>query len=326
MKAAGKMPALAYYAFAWLSLISCGGGNAPLEATGTLEAVEIRVPARGAGVALDVPVREGERVEAGDVLVILDDASLRHQRDQAAAARDIAEAGLDLVLEGARREDLDSARQALKSAEENLRIASEEADRLRALMGTGSVSQQQMDRAESAEVLARGARSQAASALAKLESGAREPEVVQARAALEQAEAVLALAQESLADARIVSPIGGTVIYRMMEKGEWASPGSTVFVIADLENLRLTVYVPEPRLAEIMLGQEAEVTMDGDAETVIGRVTWISPEAEFTPKNVQTDEERAKQVFAVRIDVENPDGVLKPGMPADVVFRSAGDE
>lgn len=326
MTPAKKLSSAAYYAFAWLSLVSCGGGEGRLEATGTLEAVEIRVPARGAGVAVEVVAWEGERVASGDLLVHLDEGSLRHQRDKAGAARVSAAAALDLVREGARSEDLDQAREALKLAEENLRIASEEADRLRALAVTGSVSEQQLDRAESAEVLAEGARSQSASALAKLESGAREMELVQARAALDQADAALALAEEALADARIVSPMDGSVIYRMIEPGEWASPGTTVFVIADLAHLRLTVYVPEPRLAEIRLNQEAEVTMDGDATTVVGRVTWISPEAEFTPKNVQTDEERAKQVFAVRIDVENPDGILKPGMPADVVFLPAESE
>ena len=325
MNGVKKASSIAYAAFAWLFLVSCGAGNGALKATGTLEAVEVRIPSRTAGVAADVVAEEGDRVETGDILAVLDDAALRHQRDQAAAARDIAAAALELVLEGARSEDLDQARESLNLAEENLRIATEEADRLRALAASGSVSVQQLDRAESAEVLAEGARSQAASALAKLEKGAREPEIVQARAARDRSEAALALAERTLADARIVSPADGTVIYRMIEPGEWASPGTTLFVVANLEHLRLTVYVPEPRLAEIVLGEEADVTMDGDAETVTGRVTWISPEAEFTPKNVQTDEERAKQVFAVRIDVDNPDGFLKPGMPADVVFRPTGE-
>lgn len=301
-------------------LTSCGGGEDHLEASGTLEAVQIRVPSRTAGTAVQVPAEEGSRVEAGALLVSLDDESLILLRDQAEAGRDMAAAALDLLLQGARQEDLDQAREALKSAEERWRLAREEADRLRALIDSGSVSQQQLDRAESAEKLADGARLQAASLLAKLEAGARDPEIAGARAALNKAEASLSLAEKSLEDSRILAPSAGTVLYRMIEPGEWAAPGMTVFVIADITNLRLTVYVSEPDLARIRLGQDAEIRMDGSGQVLNGRVSWISPLAEFTPKNVQIKDERVKQVFAVRIDVENPDGLLKPGMPADARF------
>jgi HlyD family secretion protein len=278
------------------------------------------------GAALEVTAREGEIVSAGDTLAQIDDTALRRQRDQARAGRDIAAAALELVTEGARTEDLEQAREALAAAEENFRLAGEEADRLRALADTGSISEQQLDRAVSAEVQARTAAAQAASALAKLEAGAREPEIVQARAALDQARAALALAEDALEDTRITSPSDGTVLYRLLEPGEWVSPGLVTFVIADLTTLRLTVYVPEPEVAALSLGDEAVVQMDGSDGTVTGVITWISPEAEFTPKNVQTKDERVKQVFAVRLEVANPDGGLKPGIPADARFvsRSAG--
>ncbi len=233
------------------------------------------------------------------------------------AGRDMAAATLTLVLDGARPEDLDQAREVLATAEERWRLARDEAARLKSLSSSGSISKQDLERAESAEVQAAGARSQAASALAKLESGAREPEIAAARAALAQAEAMLGLAERSLSDTRITAPSAGTVLYRLLEPGEWAAPGMAVFVIADTVNLRLTVYVPEPALARIRLGQSAEIRMDGSDEVVTGTISWISPEAEFTPKNVQIRDERVKQVFALRIDVENPDGLLKPGMPAD---------
>jgi len=301
-------------------LTSCGAGDENLEASGTLEAVQIRVPARTAGAALQVPAEEGLRVEAGDLLAVLDDESLILMRNQAKAGRDMAAAALDLLIQGARQEDLDQAREALNSAEERWRLAGEEADRLRALIDSGSVSMQQLDRAESAETLAGGARLQAASLLAKLEAGARDPEIAGARAALDRADAALSLAEKALEDTRILAPSAGTVLYRMIDPGEWAAPGMTVFVIADTASLRLTVYVSEPDLAVIRLGQDAEIRMDGSDEVLTGRVSWISPVAEFTPKNVQIKDERVKQVFALRIDVENPDGLLKPGMPADACF------
>lgn len=298
-------------------LTSCRGGENVLEASGTLEAEQIRVPSRSAGVIAEVAVEEGRQVQAGDTLVVLDDEAFRLQRDQALAGRDIAASALDLVIEGARQEDLDQAREALATADERWRLARDEADRLRAMVNSGSVSRQDFDRVESAETQAAGARSQAASALAKLESGAREPEIVGARAALAQAEAALALADRALADTRIVSPITGTILYRPVEPGEWAAPGMPVMVVADTGNLRLTVYIPEPDLALVRLGQAAEIRMDGSDAVLNGELSWISPVAEFTPKNIQIREERVKQVFALRIDVENVDGILKPGMPAD---------
>lgn len=301
----------------WFLLTSCGVGETFMEASGTLEAEQIRVPSRSSGVVIEVPAEEGHLVEAGETLVILDDEAVRLQRDQALAGRDIAAASLDLVIEGARQEDLDQAREALATADERWRLARDEADRLRALVDSGSISRQEFDRVESAETQAAGARSQAASALAKLESGARESEIAGARAALAQAEAVLALADRALADTRIVSPISGTILYRLVEPGEWAAPGMPVMVVADTSNLRLTVYIPEPDLARIRLGQLADIRMDGSDTVLKGEISWISPVAEFTPKNIQIREERVKQVFAIRIDVENIDGILKPGMPAD---------
>ena len=310
-------PGIAVFFPVFFLLTSCGGVEDYLEASGTLEAVQIRVPSQTAGVAVEVPAEEGLRVEAGELLAILDDESLTLRRDQVKAGRDMTAAALDLVIQGARQEDVDRGREALRSAEERWRLAKEEADRLRALIDSGSVSEQQLDRAESAEILADGARLQAASLLAKLESGARDSEIAGARAALDQSEATLALAEKALKDTRVLAPSAGTILYRMLDPGEWAAPGMTIFVIADTTNLRLTVYVSEPDLAGIRLGQDAEIRLDGSTEVLIGRVSWISPVAEFTPKNVQIKDERVKQVFALRIDVENPKGILKPGMPAD---------
>jgi len=304
----------------FIFLTSCDKGGDFLEASGTLEAVQIRVPSQSAGVAVKVPAVEGTLVEAGDLLAVLDDESLKLLREQAKAGRDMAAASLALILEGARTEDLEQAREALNASEERWRLARDEAARLRALIDSGSVSAQQLDRAESAEILADGARLQAASSLAKLEGGARESEIAGARAALKQSEAVLALAEKALGDTRITATSAGTVLYRMLEPGEWAAPGMTVFIIADTVNLRLTVYVSEPDLVRVHLGQEAEIRMDGSNKVLTGRVSWISPVAEFTPKNVQIKDERVKQVFALRIDVKNPEGILKPGMPADARF------
>ena len=261
----------------------------------------------------------------GDLLARIDPRSLTAVRDQALAALDAAEASLRLVESGARREDVDQARDMLTQARENFKRAEEDAARLRNLKTSGSVSQQQLDDAEARLVVTGAQLSTADSALEKLLSGARLEERKVARAQRDQAEATLRLAEQNLADAVIRSPLAGTVLYRLSEPGEWVAPGMGLFVLANLNRLELTVYVPETELPNVRLGSTARILFDGTDSTTEGTVSWISPMAEFTPKNVQTRDERVKQVFAVRLSVPNTNGMLHPGMPADAVFPPLPD-
>ncbi len=153
----------------------------------------------------------------------------------------------------------------------------------------------------------------------------RPEEVRAARARLDQADAALRLAERRVGQAAVEAPMDGVVAKRVVEEGEIAAPGFPLATIDDLSVVRLVVYVPEPDLSRVRLGAEAQVSVDGlEGRTFGGRVTFISPEAEFTPRNVQTKEERAKLVFAVKIELPNPDGLLKPGMPADARIAGAG--
>jgi HlyD family secretion protein len=138
-----------------------------------------------------------------------------------------------------------------------------------------------------------------------------------AQAAYDLAQARLALAEKAVADCTVTAPIGGVVTTRIREEGEVVGAGDPLITISRLDEVWLSVYVPEPHLARIQLGQPARVRLDGADRLYDGRVTFISPEAEFTPKNVQTPDERAKLVYRVKITLPNPDGVFKPGMPAD---------
>jgi HlyD family secretion protein len=126
-----------------------------------------------------------------------------------------------------------------------------------------------------------------------------------------------------VADFAIRSPITGRVLTRSVELGERVGDGTPLFTLVDLDRLYVKIYVPEPSIGKVALGQDARVYVDAYPERPFaGRVSRVSQEAEFTPKNVETREERVKLVFAVEIALaENPDGVLKPGMPADAVIR-----
>jgi RND family efflux transporter MFP subunit len=160
--------------------------------------------------------------------------------------------------------------------------------------------------------------------LGKARSLVRPEEVRAAGARLEQAEAAAKLAGRRVAQARVTAPIGGVVAKRLAEPGEIVAPGFPLATVVDLSVVRLVVYVAEPDLPRVRVGAAARVTVDGlPGRSFDGRVTYISPEAEFTPRNVQTREERAKLVFAVKIELQNPDSLLKPGMPADAAIEGA---
>jgi HlyD family secretion protein len=155
-------------------------------------------------------------------------------------------------------------------------------------------------------------------ALQKVRKLSRPEEIKAAQARLAQAEAGRDLLNKTIADATILSPTAGIVTHKSKEPGEFATPGTTLLTIADLDNVRLNIYIKGIDLGRVHLDQRAEVRIDSHPDRIFGgTVTFISPEAEFTPKNVQTQEERVKLVYRVKIQIPNPEGILKPGMPAD---------
>lgn len=164
----------------------------------------------------------------------------------------------------------------------------------------------------------------AQSRLNELLAGTRPEQVQQFRAQVKQAQAALAQAQLQHKDTTIVSPINGRIITRAVEPGELSTVGSTLMEVADLDTVWLRVYVEEPDYGRIKLGDDASVTVDSYPGTTFhGHITEINQQAEFTPKEIQTKEQRAKLVFGIKITIKNLNGKLKPGMPADAVLKLA---
>lgn len=309
------VPALAAAGFL---LAACAGEEAGIVASGAIEATEIRVSAQVSGRILETSAAEGATVKAGDVLARIDPEGYRLQVGQARAGAEAARAQFELLVGGARAEDILQGKAALDQAEEALRLADADAARMRGLAASGSATAKQRDDAESRLATAKAQREGAAQALRKLESFARPEELRAARARLEQAEWAVRIAEKSLADCAVLAPVPGTVLERLAEAGELALAGSGVATIADLGALSLTIFVPEAELGLVALGDEARVSVDSfPGRGFPGKVAFISPKAEFTPKNVQTRDERVKQVFAVRLDLGSGEGLLRPGMPAD---------
>jgi len=264
----------------------------------------------------------------------------RYQMLAAAAARDASQAQLDLARAGASSQEIAAGVAMVAAARAQVAIAEAGRDAAEASLvqarSAPETSEDLVGRADAgvsaaqAQVkVAKGQLAQAQAALDRLLAGATPQEIAILQAQVSQAEAALATAEAALkavdielARTDLLAPSGGVVLERLVHEGELAVPGAPLFTLADLDQVTLTVYVPEAELGKVSLGQEVEVTVDAYEDVFPGQVSHIASQAEFTPKNVQTQEERVHMVFAVKIRLDNPDHLLKPGMPADAVFRS----
>jgi HlyD family secretion protein len=279
---------------------------------------------------LEVPVSEGDRVSKGDVVARLDTRDVELALARARAERDAADAQLRLLLAGSRGEDVrqalaqaSAAASEVAAAQSELAAAETDLQRFEQLLQSNSGSQKQRDDAATTRNLARDrleaarARENAArEGAARLKSGARPEEIDAARARLAGADAQIATLEKARADATVVAPIDGIVSERLVDAGEMAVPRAPIVLITDLDHAWAEVFVDEPDLPRLRLGQPATVFTDAGS-SLEGKVTFVSPEAEFTPRNVQTAEDRSKLVYRVKIAVDNRDGVLKQGMPVE---------
>ncbi|HEQ72427.1 MAG TPA: HlyD family efflux transporter periplasmic adaptor subunit, partial [Spirochaetia bacterium] len=212
---------------------------------------------------------------------------------------------------------------SLRVAENTYRSAEEDYTRMAALFETGSVTRKQFDDAQAARSNAKARLDAARQNLAKIRNLSRPEEVRAALLKRDLARIAVDLAEEQLGYTTITAPLTGVVTHRLVETGELVFQGSALFSLNDLSTVDLTIYVTEVNLARVRIGQTARVTIDAyPQQSFTGKVVYISPEAEFTPKNVQTKEDRVKLVFAVKITIPNPDETLKPGMPADAELLS----
>lgn len=395
---------------ATIYLAGAANANGSLVSTGSVEAVEIRLASEIGGKVSTVLVDEGDQVEAGQLLLRLDDALPQNQRDQAVAGLaqaiaavaaaelelERAQQGYDSLFEGldlataialrdlatardaaddaerrvtnlsspGKQTDIDSARanvvlarDALEKAQDDyepyankrednlvraslrLRLAAVQQaydDAVRRLNNLeGSANDIDLSVAEAGLEVARARLAQMEKDLAALENGP-DPDLLAlaegrlqlahaqldaANANVAAAEAALVSADLQIAKSELRAPASGIILYRNIQPGEFVSPGSTVMVIAQLNQLTITVYLPEDRYGQVNLGDEAETEVDSfPGEVFSASVVRIADEAEFTPRNVQTGEGRRTTVFAIELRLDDPGGKLKPGMPADVYF------
>jgi HlyD family secretion protein len=301
-------------------LVRGGDGPAPILASGTVEIIEADLGFQRPGRIDSIAVREGDRVETGTALAWLDRAELIAEREVAASQRAAAAARLAELEAGSRTEEVAQAREAVRAADEREAIAAREAERTRRLFEGGAISERQRDAAATALELARADRAAAVERLQLVETGPRAEQIAAQRATVAQAAALVARVEAALEQTVVRAPFAGRVTIRHREPGETVGAGAPVLSLADPRERWVRIYVRGDEVGRLSLGHPAVITADAfPARSYDGIVSFIAEEAEFTPRTVQTTEERVKLVYRVKVRITGDEAFdLKPGLPADV--------
>ncbi|MCL6635063.1 MAG: HlyD family efflux transporter periplasmic adaptor subunit [Peptococcaceae bacterium] len=294
--------------------------TSPLQATGTIEATQVELRARLPGVLQDFAITAGAPVKKGQVVGVIARNDLIAQKERDALGVLKARAQLADLTSGAREQEIREAEIAVSTAQAGYDKAARDYSRALALYREKVISASEMETAETIFKQSQNQLDSAKARLSLLQAGSRPEQIEAARAELERSAAVLKASEALLEDTRITCPIDGTVLTRNFEEGEYVQAGAPVATVANLDDMWIRVYIPTDDLPGIRLGQQVRFTVSGSSAEYTGIIEEIASKGEFTPKTIQTRKERANIVYAVKIRINNGNGVLKPGMPADVTF------
>jgi len=294
------------------------GSDKELTLYGNVDIREVDMAFRVGGRIAGIDVDEGDKVTPGQQLATLDAAPLDSRLAQADAQIAQAQAQLSELRNGSRAQDIGQARAQLEQAQAALRKAQQDVERRQPLVEPGAVSRDvwqatlaQRDQAQ-AEVEA------ARQVLSKLRTGARPEEIAAAEAQLRSATAARGGLAIDRKDTALIAAGAGTVVTRAQEPGAIVEPGQTVLTLSIDRPLRVRAYVAETDLSRVAPGMKVAVTADGNPKTYHGTIGYVSPQAEFTPKTVQTEDLRTDLVYRMRIIVSDPDDALRQGQPVTV--------
>jgi HlyD family secretion protein len=289
-----------------------------LQLSGNIEAHESLVSFKVTGRVVELPVEEGQWVEAGALLARLDDADYRQKVDIDSANLQVRESNLALTLAGSRQQEIKAAQAAVTDAQADLQQKQLDDARAQRLFARDAISAQDRDLAATALKRAAAALESAQQRFDQIQEGSRREDIRIAKDNVGAARQSLGLSRINLDYTRLYAPKAGVISVRQAELGEVVSPGTPIVTLSDLDHVWLRAYIAETDLGGIRWGQEAAITTDTYPGKIYrGRISFISPSAEFTPKSVQTYKERVTLVYRIKIDADNPNHELKPGMPAD---------
>jgi len=286
--------------------------------SGNIEAHESLVSFKVTGRVVELPVEEGQWVQAGALLARLDDADYRQKVDIDAANLRVRESNLALTLAGTRDQEIKAARAAMLDAQADLQQKKLDDERAQRLFKKDAISAQDRDFSATALKRATAISESARQRYDEAVEGSRKEDIRIAQANVVAARQSLGLSRINLDYTRLLAPNAGVVSVRQAELGEVVSPGTPIVTLSDLDHVWLRAYVAETDLGRVRWGQDATITTDTyPGKEYHGRISFISSTAEFTPKSVQTYKERVTLVYRIKIDADNPNHELKPGMPAD---------
>ena len=318
------LPWLLLGAFVLASVSGCRRGSSTAEAlrlSGNVEAVDAQLAFKHPGRMARRAVSEGDRLQSGALVAQLDDREQRAELALREAEHAAAAAALAELEAGSRPQEIAAAAATVRRTRAAREQARLELDRTQELFDHQVISDRELEAARAAFEVADALEREAIERLRLAEEGPRPEAIQQARARLAQAQAGVDLARTRLEDTSLAAPFGAVVLAHHLEPGEVAAAGAPVVTVADLARVWVRVYLNETDLGRIRHGQAVEVRTDTYPDKPYsGTVSFIAAEAEFTPRAVQTHQERVKLVYRLKVDVANPAGELKPGMPADVLI------
>jgi HlyD family secretion protein len=294
-----------------------------IESTGTIEATEVDIRAEASGKILKLHYDEGDWVRRGDVLAEIDHEKLDVQLAEAKARLAEADARLALLVKGLRDKEVQRAYESYLESEVLLKDSKREYGRIQRLFDQEVVDLGTRDKTEAACEAAQKRYEIAKKNYEIAVEGSRAEEIAAGKALKEAADAQVRFIEQQIEDATAAIPLDGVVSERFVEQGEFVSLGTLLATVIDLKHVWVMAYLSEKNLGKVKLGQQGKIVIDSfPHKEFVGKVTYISPEAEFTPKNIQTKEERVKLVYGVKIEADNPDQELKVGMPADAIIEA----
>jgi len=289
-----------------------------IKVSGNIETTEVDVGFKISGRIVQLSAKEGDWVEQGKIIARLDDEDLRQRFELAQATLRSAQVRLEKLLTGSRPEEVKEAEANLQQAQFDFENKKTQYERMKNLFERGVIPRETLDNAEARFKISRAALEGATEIYKKVKEGPRKEDIEDGKAQVEQARASLKLAGTQLGYTILRSPISGIVLVKSGEVGEVVNPGTTILTLADVRNVWLKAYIPETDLSRVRWGQEVVVTTDlQPRKEYKGKISFISSQSEFTPKQIQTEKERVTLVYRIKVDIPNPNHELKPGMPAD---------
>lgn len=317
----GRILVLGVALLVYLTACSAAEEQTPdsITASGFIEGKTYTIASQNGGMVTSLEVIQGDVVTQGQVLLSMDQSDLYRRQEQAQAGVDAAQAAIKRLEAMPKAEDTAAAEANLAIARSHLAQAKGNLNILKATYDPLTPPQADKHSADAAIRIAQAEENLAQAALDQVKAGPRMEELEIAKAKLAEAQANLDLVNAQLALMELQSPVNGVVSQVLVHPGEIVTPGAPLAYIVDPNELTLTVYVPVTRIADIHIGTSVQISVDAyPGQDFAGQIQRIADQAQFTPTSVQTQEERVRQVFAVEIQLENPMGKLKPGMPADI--------